>query len=288
MLTAGDRSRSRSPAGDGQKIALRRLSIGLDWTVREELQRALDALASERDAHTEEGRLRALVAVRDILRANLSGARYAAIMGLELAPEPAERRFQQWVVDLNARYDVATISDQRRADPPEVRARREEGQGFIVVSIALASKSPLLSLPSWPSREAIDGALIAIVPPDVGSLVALEVVWSPSVDQDRLSSAELEVLYPELVAFSHTPPGRVQCNYCKCISAVELGECPSCGARERTPVAARAATPPPSVASAAAPSIQASSADRIPCPRCRQPVPRYEVQCLRCGARMRA
>lgn len=281
-------TRSRTAGGfvDGETISLRRISIGLDWSVREQLQHALDQLAAAADAQSEDGRHRSLVAVRDILRANLQGARYAAVVGLELPPEQAEARFRAWAEDVNRRYDVATISDQRRNEAPDVTARREEGQGFVVVSVIVGSSSALLPLPAWPARESVDGALVAMVPSMPHSLVALEVVWSPSIDQDRLSSAELEVLYPELMPFGSTPPGRVQCKYCKCVSAAELGECPSCGSRDRSPVAARNATPAPT--QAAPPVVNVSSADVIPCPRCRRSMPRYEVQCMHCGTRREA
>jgi uncharacterized membrane protein len=258
---------------------VRRVSVGLDWSVRPAVQAALEQAASEIDASTEHGRLYVLQRVRDVLRAHLQGVRYAAFVSRRAAPEPAQEIFDSTAASLNARYDQNTISNQRRNAPPDVTARSEEGEGFVVVSVLVASSSALPTLPSWPSRESIDGALITIVPPSASALVGLEVVWSPSIDQDRLSSAELESLYPELVRVGTTPPGRVVCRHCRCVSAQELGECPSCGSKNRV-------APPPMAPSAQVQPV--TSAQTIPCPRCRKPVAHYEVQCQHCATRLRA
>lgn len=258
---------------------MRRVSVGLDWSVRPAVQAALEQAASESDPSTEHGRLYVLQQVRDVLRAHLQGARYAAFVSRRAAPEPAQAIFDSTAASLNARYDQNTISNQRRNAAPDVTARSEEGEGFVVVSVLVASSSALPTLPSWPSRESIDGALITIVPPSASALVGLEIVWSPSIDQDRLSSAELERLYPELVRVGTTPPGRVVCRHCRCVSAQELGECPSCGSKDRV-------APPPMAPSAQSQPV--TSAQTIPCPRCRRPVAHYEVQCQHCATRLHA
>lgn len=51
-----------------------------------------------------------------------------------------------------------------------------------------------------------------------------------SVETDRMSTAELEVLYPELRRIEeHTIGGRVFCGYCGSPFAQELSRCPHCG-----------------------------------------------------------
>ena len=47
-------------------------------------------------------------------------------------------------------------------------------------------------------RAALRTALDALVPTR-GGLAALEVIWSPSVDEDRMSAVDLAAHYPELV-----------------------------------------------------------------------------------------
>ena len=54
----------------------------------------------------------------------------------------------------------------------------------------------------------------------------LRVVWSPSEENDRMSSAELEVIYPELEKVRLTKLGRVGCKSCHAVYAAELEQCP--------------------------------------------------------------
>ena len=66
---------------------------------------------------------------------------------------------------------------------------------------------------------------------DGESLAVLEVIWSPADDADRMSTAELEVLYPDLRRINEeTVAGRVFCAYCAAPFAKELNTCPHCGA----------------------------------------------------------
>ena len=62
------------------------------------------------------------------------------------------------------------------------------------------------------------------------TLVALEVIWSPAAENDRMSTAELEQNYPELRMIDpNSIAGRVFCQYCSAPFAMELGKCPHCG-----------------------------------------------------------
>ncbi|MBZ0116745.1 MAG: DUF1517 domain-containing protein, partial [Sandaracinaceae bacterium] len=59
---------------------------------------------------------------------------------------------------------------------------------------------------------------------------ALEVVWSPSVEDDRMSSLELEAFYPEMQPLEGEPKlGRVVCDWCSAPYPAELARCPGCG-----------------------------------------------------------
>lgn len=63
------------------------------------------------------------------------------------------------------------------------------------------------------------------------SLAAVEIIWSPAAEEDRMSTAELEQRYPELRKIDETAiAGRVFCAYCRGPFAMELLECPHCGA----------------------------------------------------------
>ena len=62
-------------------------------------------------------------------------------------------------------------------------------------------------------------------------MVALEVVWSPAAENDRMSTAELEQFYPEMKLIDpNSIAGRVFCAYCNGPFPAELLNCPHCGA----------------------------------------------------------
>lgn len=115
----------------------------------------------------------------------------------------AKGAFNYCVRSLRARYDYDTVKGDGEKPGP-LHMRSEEGEGL--------SSCPSRSRASE-STTGFDRSMARSMPVgrqrppsarerrEIGAraLVALEVVWSPSVDQDRLSSAELVVLYPELV-----------------------------------------------------------------------------------------
>jgi RNA polymerase subunit RPABC4/transcription elongation factor Spt4 len=124
-------------------------------------------------------------------------------------------------------------------------------------------------LPEHLDSNAVAQALAQLIPPYAEQLVGLEVVWSPSEGDDRLSSAELEAVYPELLPMQGAEAfGRVSCGYCHAIYARELLHCPACGAND--PRTSRAAT---------------TGYATIACRYCGRQTPSYEVQCQHCGAR---
>jgi Protein of unknown function (DUF1517) len=69
--------------------------------------------------------------------------------------------------------------------------------------------------------------------------LAVEIVWQPAEDADRLSSIELEAKYPrsQLIPINGALVGKTFCTYCGGPYPAELVSCPHCGA----PAAGRAA-----------------------------------------------
>ncbi len=109
------------------------------------------------------------------------------------------------------------------------------------------------------------------MPANEDDLVALEVTWTPAAEQDRLSSAEIEVVHPDLLPLdAGAAVGRVRCTYCRAIHAAELGECPACGAKDSQ----RSGQKP-----------DATGVADIQCAHCGRATPGYEVRCNHCGAR---
>jgi len=107
-------------------------------------------------------------------------------------------------------------------------AKEYEGQGLVVVSVLVASKVPILVPPGEIVPSALAGVLGAIQRLRPDQTLALEVIWSPAAENDRMSSYELEQRYPELQRTSDGV-GRMQCSYCGAPFPRELGRCPACG-----------------------------------------------------------
>ncbi len=215
----------------GTPCEVRRLSLGFDWTRRRELQAGLEALAGRYDMSSAEGMYTAATKTVELLLSAVNGARYAAFTRQRLGPDDAQSFFSKATYDLRARFKEETVIDDRRRSFGEMRARAEEGEGLVVVSIVIGSMVHLPELPGVLRRESVQHALSTSLPDVPDDLVALEVVWSPSEDQDRMSSAELEVVYPELLRLDDAGGvGRLNCGYCHAVYPAELGRCPACGA----------------------------------------------------------
>lgn len=227
----GRRARA-ADAADGV-YEVRRISVAFDWRERAALQRDLKAIGAEHDpAHELETMARRTVAR---LADACGAARYGAFTRAVLRrPADAEARFAETTVDLRARYRVETVDGARRHAVEGLDARPEEGEGWVVVHVVVGTDRTLAPLPKTLGTQSLARALRQAVPRNGDRLVALEVIWSPSEDRDRMSSAELEPLYPELQRLDDDPTlGRVSCTYCRAVFPGELGRCPACGAPHR-------------------------------------------------------
>lgn len=210
---------------------VRRLSFAYDWTQRATIQTGLERMAGRHDPSTAEGMHRAATEARDLLLKCVSAAQYATFQRYRSSGPEAESRFARLTTDLRARFSEETVRQAYRREYGELRPRREEGEGLVVVSLVLGSIRHLPELPTELDRDAVQDALSAALPSEPDDLVALEVIWSPSDDSDRMSSAELEMFYPELQRLDDAGPvGRVACDYCRAPFPRELQECPGCGA----------------------------------------------------------
>lgn len=257
------------------KIEVARVSVALSAKARVQLQRRLTVIAEKFDEHSEAERHRTLMSVLVLLQKYSASFEYGYRESDRVDEADAEQTFTERVRSLRERYDYDTVK-RTGVRPEALRAHSEEGPGLVVVSLVIASTKKLTEpraiRGSWDAHGAITEALQQLRGATPQSLIALEVLWSPSVDEDRLSSAELEVLYPELVALRPERTGRERCEHCDCIYAKELGGCPVCGSTLSKHEKARSNEKP-------------SSAHVRPCVHCKLPVLSYEVQCHSCGSR---
>jgi uncharacterized membrane protein len=121
-----------------------------------------------------------------------------------------------------------------RAREHERCAKREEGQGVVVVTVIVAARGEIPDIAHAAYAEHIRKLIRVLGGLGARRLVALEVIWSPAAEDDRMSTAELEVLYPELRRIDERSiAGRIFCGYCAYPFPAELHECPHCGAPSR-------------------------------------------------------
>lgn len=219
----------------GQVAVLR---LGIDWRARREVQSRLLELARTSNTRTPAGLAVLLRDAVGLLRGAKLAWLYASGVSRSISgAAPVEAAFRELSSDARARFQrelVRTADGTSTTDdaPVELVAHAHEGEGVVVVTIVLAAKSEPLGFeggdPAASAARLLD-ALESVADPT--QIVALEIIWSPAAEADRLSTAELEQHYPELRKIDETAiAGRVFCAYCRGPFAMELRTCPHCGA----------------------------------------------------------
>jgi len=212
------------------------IHLALDWRARPALQKRLEELA--RGGHTgSPGGLAHLLHETVIaLRRSETSWLYAGAVNALPTPAPtAEQTFRKIAADARVRFVVESV---RAVDgvvastaAPEMRARADEGPGLVVVTLVVAATREIPDIARATDAHQLHELLRELGSLTARDMIALEVIWSPSAANDRLSSAELEVLYPDMHRIDeNTVVGRVFCGYCAVPFPAELLRCPSCGA----------------------------------------------------------
>lgn len=161
-----------------------------------------------------------------------------------LREESAHELFRRWVGHARSRYQHEVVrggpSGTSRREAPPLRPREEDGPGVVVVQVIaivdVRHRSDLeLTAPTVVDPETLRALLRRRAEISKDDLRFLEVVWSPAADEDRMSTAELEVVYPTLVPLDpERRIGRRTCGHCGGIFAAELERCHRCGAPAAT------------------------------------------------------
>jgi uncharacterized membrane protein len=147
--------------------------------------------------------------------------------------------YDRHVDDARTRFRRETISNvqgqQRRDAPGDLTWRSDEGEGLILVSIILAARGELYTVSQIGDGEDLRRALEALMYISADQLVAVDVVWMPSEEHDRMSSLELAASYPrpDLIPIRGALVGKAFCTYCAGPFPAELQTCPHCGAPAR-------------------------------------------------------
>lgn len=219
------------------EVDISAIRLGIDWRARRELQAALERMARSGQTATPAGLANLLrETVLHLRRAERSWLYCNVANYHPMSAAMAEGIFRQLSIDARSRFQEELVrnvdGDQSTREASAMRARPEEGEGVVVITLIVAARREILDVHSVNDGNRIKALLddlIAVANPH--SLVAMEVVWSPAEENDRMSTAELEAVYPNLKKIDERSiAGRVFCSYCRGPFAAELMQCPHCGA----------------------------------------------------------
>ena len=212
-----------------------KLSLGVDWRARRDLQATLMRLAQSGDTSSPEG-------LANLLRETVLALRRAELSWLyidhealgPMSPQNAQQQFNQIATTARAAFRAELVrgagGQVHQQEAAAMQANKNEGEGTVVVHLVIASYRQVTALSNPDAnqiREALDNRS-ALTAQQLG---ALEVVWSPAAEDDRMSSAELEQFYPSMRLIDpNSIAGRLFCTYCRGPFAMELLSCPHCGA----------------------------------------------------------
>jgi len=84
----------------------------------------------------------------------------------------------------------------RRSDA--VATVGKEALEFLVITILVATRSPMDKMTKVEDRQALDGVLSELGGVPASALLGLEVIWTPADPEDSLTETDLMTTYPEL------------------------------------------------------------------------------------------
>jgi uncharacterized membrane protein len=228
---ADDDATDGAPDGPVDVTVLR---VAVDGRERKFLQGQLDGITKNADARSRAGLMRVLREVTVVLRRARESWLYAGIVNAEPmhAPEAAAW-FQQHAEDARTRFREALI---RNAGGATVTRAGEalaaaEGEGLVVITLIVAARDHLLDFHDLADAEQVRRCLESLGNLTSATLTAVEILWSPAAENQRLGVAELERLYPDVHKIRGSSlAGRIRCASCDGPFPAELVSCPHCGA----------------------------------------------------------
>lgn len=220
------------------------LRVAIDGRARKFVQAELARIAKVADTATEHGRHTLLREVALLLRRTRDAWVYGGAVNEPLRKlEGAKPVFDSHVDNARARFRTETIANVQGRQTTAAAGtsivswapRTDEGEGLILVSIIVAARGELFTVAHIGNGEDLRKALEAACHRTPSDLVAIEIVWQPSEEADRLSSMELEAKYPhpEIMPIADALVGKTFCAYCGGPFPAELVSCPHCGAPAR-------------------------------------------------------
>lgn len=223
------------PMNFNETFSLGALAIAFDSVVRAQVQAEIDQIARQVDMSSDAGLAAAARMMSQMLTKYLDNALMTHhALGEGLSMQKAQQQFQQAVDTERGRFMIETVRKDagglRNVQGPSLRARAEEGGGFVVVTLLVCRRGSMQGFVPATSRAALAADLNVLLA-GPGALQAMEVIWVPSDANDVMSSAEMAVVFPTLRPIApDARVGRRACAHCKTVYAAELRQCPNCGA----------------------------------------------------------
>ncbi|MBL8622257.1 MAG: DUF1517 domain-containing protein [Myxococcales bacterium] len=225
------------------------IRIVFDARARGAVQAALDRLGETAGTGSAAGRVQMLNEVAILLRRHRAAWVYGAVANHPMTTkDEARAAFHTHVATARASYRDETIRNVdgkvTRADAHAVAAP-SEGPGLVMVSVMVAAERELVTVDRPGDGEALRRALEALSSLTPSSLVAVEVVWTPSEPADRMTSAEVERLLAGTgyAKIDGALAGVAVCAFCQGIYPAEAFTCVHCGAPPRGGVGASESSP---------------------------------------------
>ncbi|MBV8759352.1 MAG: DUF1517 domain-containing protein [Deltaproteobacteria bacterium] len=213
------------------------LRIAIDGRARKFVQNEIKNIASETDTSTADGRTAMLREVAILLRRLRDAWVYGGAVNEPMRDlGGAKPVFDRYVDDARSRFREETMRNEQGKKTTTAASsytpHSDEGAGLILVSIIIAARRELFTVNRIGNGDDLRQALDSASQLTTSNLVAIEVVWQPSEDEDRLSSMELEAKYPrpDLIPIQGALVGKTFCAYCGGPYPAELVSCPHCGA----------------------------------------------------------
>jgi uncharacterized membrane protein len=225
---------------DVEDVDVSVLRVAIDGRARKFVQTELARIAKTADTATDDGRVAMLWEVSLMLRRLRDAWIYGGAVNEAMGDIDREKSiFDHYVDDARVRFREETIANEQGvksgAEASHYVPRSDEGAGVILVSIIIAARRELFTVTEIASGNDLRAALEAASSLTAETLVAVEIVWQPSEDSDRMSTIELEAKYPapELLPIAGALVGKTFCKYCGGPFPAELVSCPHCGAPAR-------------------------------------------------------
>ena len=231
---------SPTPTYRGNQADVTVLRVAIDARARKMVQSELARIAQVADTSTAEGRatmLREVALMMRRLRDSwvYGGAHNEPMMSMD----QAQQVFRAHVDEARSKFKHETIRNEQgattRADTPELHATSDDGPGLMLVSVIVAARHELFTVTEISDGEQLRKAFESLSSMIAGELVAVEVVWMPSAEDDRISSIALEAAYPrpQLIKIAGALVGKVFCEFCGAPYPAEAIACPNCGGRAK-------------------------------------------------------